>query len=491
MSKKWANSYLMSDDELVRDTAHKEAELRRLKRDKLSLLKLSPKVFEFINSTLLIAAISGGNQLGKSVAVLLKHFFHMTGLYPSWYKGIRYREPVTRAVAGETALTTKLNITNPLLGPHTDRGSGIVPDSLIDPKRIKTRNISGCPESVLEYELPWHDSTGTHRGWSKAYVYSYAKGWKRVQGPPFNGFDIDEEPEWMFFKEVLARTNYTRGDVNLAFSPLQGWTKVYDFLSQTDTALLINYGVDDPVHLTDEHKQHLKDKWAHDPQRDARLYGFPVVGEGLIYAVPKGSWEWEPQKLPDLCDYLIGVDLPWNKNGYFAAVLLRYNRTTDTIYVVDEFKATELDWDAYADACNIMGQGIPVAWPHDGTRENNGAALINQLKKRGVNTMSLPAFMIDSMGKKHRSRKVIISEITERMVAGTLKVSTACPGILREISQYRLKNGDVARGQDDHLIDALHKGVMMIRFAENPLKLEDMELEDVYSEEGVDYFRDF
>ena len=40
-----------------------------------------------------------------------------------------------------------------------------------------------------------------------------------------------------------------------------------------------------------------------------------------------------------------------------------------------------------------------------------------------------------------------------------------CQEFMKEKRRYKHDNGKVAKRQDDHIIDAVHKAVMMLRFA--------------------------
>jgi hypothetical protein len=59
----------------------------------------------------------------------------------------------------------------------------------------------------------------------------------------------------------------------------------------------------------------------------------------------------------------------------------------------------------------------------------------------------------------------VIEEIYERMQDGRFKVFASQREFLIEKSLYRHEDGKLAKEMDDHMIDAMHKAVMDLRFA--------------------------
>jgi hypothetical protein len=71
---------------------------------------------------------------------------HLTGIYPAWYRGIRYRIPVDWIVAGNTNEVTRDICQNELLGDPKDEkkiGTGAIPLHLIREENTKARR-PGC-----------------------------------------------------------------------------------------------------------------------------------------------------------------------------------------------------------------------------------------------------------------------------------------------------------------------------------------------------------
>src|ERR1044072_6633108 len=65
------------------------------------------------------AAITA-NQIGKTTAAAFEVAFHLTALYPDWYRGVRFRIPVDWIVTGITNEVTRDICQNELFGDPKD-----------------------------------------------------------------------------------------------------------------------------------------------------------------------------------------------------------------------------------------------------------------------------------------------------------------------------------------------------------------------------------
>ena len=70
-------------------------------------------------------------------------------------------------------------------------------------------------------------------------------------------------------------------------------------------------------------------------------------------------------------------------------------------------------------------------------------------------------------GKKTFAVMTIIEEVIDRMQSGRFRVFDSCLGWFKEKRRYKHDAGRIAKKQDDHLIDAMHKAVMMLRYADS------------------------
>lgn len=161
-----------------------------------------------------------GNRVGKSDIGAFSTTCHLTGLYPHWWRGRRFQEPVACWAAGDTGKTTRNIIQKKLLGPAAAIGTGFIPAHLLVHKTKK----SGIADA---YEMLWvrHVPTGKV---STIELKSYDQRRESFQGTAQHVIWLDEEPPMDIYAECLLRTTKTSdfpgGMIMLTFTPLQGRT---------------------------------------------------------------------------------------------------------------------------------------------------------------------------------------------------------------------------------------------------------------------------
>lgn len=464
-------------DRELREALQKQAELKRiLSEEPFLTLKPTHKQLEFINSRSRETALFGLNQGGKTIALLIKGRNHITGLYPKGYSGHRFTKPITAAMAGVTAQTTRDLLVNRLFGDPRRRGTGYLPKGSFNPSNDIIK-IGGNVSDQVDYAyVDWHDENGKVQGKSKVYFFAYKMGAERVMGYPLDWVGVDEECDFDVYDELSARLNATGGFLDLSMTPMQGETSLYlHFVNSENHALrrAIFYDIREATWMDDEKRAELEEKYLHHPYREARLYGRAVAGRGLIYPCPDELIACEPFEIPRHYKIIIGVDFP-HTTGHFASVKLAYDKQNDVVYVVDYYRRDGQVWSVYAQRVSQMGGRLyPVAWPSDGMlkgvdRGNKASStIVSQYKSFGLNMLSSPAHSIDSQGKKNTSIGPTIDDICERMATGRFKVFSNLHGWFKEKSQYRHDGTRIL--ETNHFepdgLDATHKAMMMIRFA--------------------------
>ena len=165
------------------------------------------------------------NRVGKTIAGSYELTAHLTGEYPHWWIGRRFRKPISAWAAGETDETTRDIVQSELLGPVVGRGTtkrlegtGMIPGRLLDLPTWK----SGIPDFVDTIRVR-HVPTG---GWSTLGFKSFKQGRGSFQGTAKDVFWLDEEAPSDVFEECLIRTMTTGGIGILTFTPLKGITEL-------------------------------------------------------------------------------------------------------------------------------------------------------------------------------------------------------------------------------------------------------------------------
>ncbi len=168
-----------------------------------------------------------GNQLGKTWAGGFETAMHLTGRYPSWWKGQTFDKPPIFWASGVTGESTRDNPQRVLIGdpPKEEAwGTGTIPkECLIDWGRAM-----GVPNLLDNVIVRWGGGGDVQSGESLLYFKAYEKGREKWQGPTVDGVWFDEEPPLDIYTEGLTRTN--RGQrsqfVYITFTPLLGMSQV-------------------------------------------------------------------------------------------------------------------------------------------------------------------------------------------------------------------------------------------------------------------------
>lgn len=165
------------------------------------------------------------NRVGKSLAGAYEATCHLTGQYPTWWKGKRFAYPTDGWVAGDTGQTTRDILQVALTGyPSGPLGTGMIPAHLI----TQTRRRSGIPDAFDTVRVK-HISGGE----SIVGFKSYDQGRRSFQGTGKDFVWLDEECPQDVYNECLVRTMTTHGVVYVTFTPLSGMTQfIQDFLKE-------------------------------------------------------------------------------------------------------------------------------------------------------------------------------------------------------------------------------------------------------------------
>ena len=168
------------------------------------------------------------NRVGKSEAGAYELPCHLPGLYPHWWAGRRFDEPVECWAVGTNSQTTRDIVQAKLLGSVQAPGTGMVPAHLIE-QTISARGLAGA----LEGAQVRHVSGGL----SLVGLKSYEQGRQSFEGTAKHVVWCDEEPPQDVYTEILYRTITTQGMVLVTFTPLQGMSDVVKgFLEPETTA---------------------------------------------------------------------------------------------------------------------------------------------------------------------------------------------------------------------------------------------------------------
>ncbi|MDX1555812.1 MAG: terminase family protein [Xanthomonadales bacterium] len=388
---------------------------------------------------------SAGNRVGKTESAgLYELALHMTGLYPDWWQGRRFEQPVRAWAAGDTNQTVRDIIQAKLIGPDGAYGTGVLPRDLITSVSPK----AGVP-GAIEIIRVQHASGGI----SMCIMKTYEQGRKAFEGTEQHVILLDEEPPLAVYAECLLRTmetaSFPGGIVLLTFTPLQGLSDVVlQFMpdgqfpegEQTGSKYVVNAGWDDVPHLSEDAKEELK-KAIPPWQLDARTRGIPALGAGAIFPVPEDDYLVDDFEIPPHWRRAYALDVGWNRT---ACLWGAYDRDTDTWYLYSEYYRGQAEPSVHATAIKARGEWIPgvIDPAARGRSQKDGRRLVEDYEDLGLRLTAAV-----------NTVEAGIYQVWERLSTGRLKVFSSLANWRKEAKLYRRdEKGNVVK-KDDHLMD--------------------------------------
>lgn len=409
--------------------------------------------------------LCAANKIGKTVCCAFEVAMHATGRYPDWWKGTRFGHPVDILCCGMTNESVRDIIQKELFGDpmvETSYGTGSIPKETLSKPKSKA-GIQGAFDSVRIKHVSGYES--------RLFLRAYEQGWRKFMGVQFDVVWPDEEPDASIWSQLLrATTAKPKAIIFCSMTPEQGMTEVVSgFLNDLKKGqAVINATWDDAPHLTEEKKQQILAA-LRPHEREMRSKGIPLAGAGLVFPVSEDQIVIEPIQIPRHWPRITGIDFGWDHP--FAAASLAWDRDSDCVYLVSEYKESHALPPIHAAAIKAWGDWIPVSWPHDGlnTEKGTGISLARQYRDNGVNMLPWRATNPPAPGQKEgeggNSVESSLMEMLERMETGRFKVFSTCKEWLKECRMYhRDERGKIVMLNDD-LISASRYAYMMLRHA--------------------------
>lgn len=377
------------------------------------------------------------NRVGKSEGVgAYETTLHLTGRYPDWWQGRRFRKPVRWLAAGDTNTTVRDIVQAKLFGPPGVLGTGMIPADAIIGEPASKQGLKDAYESAKIK----HVSGGT----SHIVLRSYEQGRKAFQGTEMEGCWLDEEPPLEVYTETLVRTMTTGGMVLLTFTPLMGLSEVVlQFLpgGKPPEGQAQKYVVtatwDDAPHLSEAAKDEL---WSGIPpyQRDARSKGIPQLGSGAIYPIPESDIAEDDREIPKHWRRVWALDHGWDN---FACLWGALDGDTQTLHIYAGLKIKAAEPAMQAHMVKSRGDWIPGVGDAAALNVADGEKIIDSYRKLGLN-IQIP----------DKSVEAGIWDVWELMTAGRLRVFKSLSGWFDEFRLYRRdEKGRVVKTMDHYM----------------------------------------
>lgn len=470
---KSARSELLEAERLLKDIDARRMEQR------IDFYEPYPKQMEFhtMGLTLRERLLMAGNQNGKTYCGGAEASYHLTGLYPDWWRGRIWKRPTRAWVAGVTGESTRDNPQRILLGTVSDvmaygPGRGLIPKKCLKREKMTlARGVSDLFDTVLVQ----HYTNGEKDGWSELKFKSYERGREKWQGDTLDFIWYDEEPSEEIYSEGLARIIATNGMEFVTFTPLQGMSKVVlRFINEKSPDRgVVTMTIDDAKHIPLEERQKIIAGFP-EHEREARAKGIPMLGSGKIFQIAESAISCEPFIVPRHWRFIWGIDP--GLDHPFGAALLALDPDTSTTYVTHCVRmkgALPLQQAAaMKPVYSGMGGMIPVAWPQDAhqRREFDGKLipLAKIYKGHGLKMLDHHSTFVDGSN----STELGILDMQEAMTTNRFKVFTTCTDWFDEYRLYHRKDGEIVKLNDD-LMSATRTAFVMRRKAAAALWVSD------------------
>lgn len=409
--------------------------------------ELYPKHIAFANAGAKYSqrAFIAGNRVGKTVMGAFEMTCHLTGLYPDWWKGKRFSEPVDAWAASVSNTDTRDIIQQELLGSPRDLGSGMIPRELL----LDTTPKSGIVEGKERIYVK-HASGGT----SCCTLKSYEQGRDKFQGTKKQVIWLDEEPkDYQIYSECLTRTmdDENPGIIFCTFTPLLSLSKlVLKFLPEgrfppngvnpeEPYMYVCQVSWEEVPHLDAEQKKQIAasyDKY----EREARMTGRPAVGAGAIFPYPEHMVVMVPTAIPPWWRRACGVYLTWDRS---VAVWVAFDPQNKKWMIYDEQSWQKESPAVVAHAIKQRGDWIPCYTILGKYKKEDANQLMDLYSEQGLH--------IYNCADKIESN---IIDMKQKFQAGLLKVFEPLNDFLKEYRIFRRDNHQRIVDEDVHLIHA-------------------------------------
>ncbi len=414
-----------------------------------------------------LRALIGGNGSGKSLWLALESYYHLSGKYPTWWEGHKFKGPINAWLCGIDAKALRAGLQEILFGGigEEDFGSGIIArEDLIDDKGVLQKwAMAGTANCIGQIRIR-HYTNGVFDGWSVCEFMTYEQGWQSFQGPTKQWIGFDEEPDdGKIFGECVARLRGKDGNPPghflAAFTPTAGFRQVYlTFVPkgqfpengthpEDPSKYTARIGWSNSPHLDEDWKQSALAQWKIvDPNNiEARTEGYAAMGSGRVYPVNEEFVVVSKFKIPSYWPRCYGMD-PGMAN--FAVVWVAEDPNTGVKYIYDEYKQGHVNYSIHTDAIKQRGSWIPGGIdPHEAVKPRDTGESVQTYFE--ANDLHLTAAKGDPDALRIRIRAMYD--------AGSLKIMDNCTGVIEELRTYRYDKNDpnkIERHQEDHRMDA-------------------------------------
>ena len=299
----------------------------------------------------------------------------MTGQYPKWWIGKRFKKPTRGWIIGPERSLVRDGPQRQMTARQGEFGTGTIPLASFAGRPVMVPGGTGSIDTMSVA----HETDGTKDGVSTATYKSFEQGSEKMQSESIDWIWVDERCSEEIYSELVARTTATDGIIFLSYTPLKGGGELtFRFLNEYSADRVdIRIDAGEAKHISAERRQQLEESYL-PHEREARIHGIPQLGIARVFPFPLESLmrNFTPETdIKSWARWCVGIDFGYGHP--FAAALCAWVPEPEEFWVVDGFKMErgEAFYHVKRMAGLCRGLRIPIAWPHDGLQHEKGSAL--------------------------------------------------------------------------------------------------------------------
>lgn len=448
--------------------------------------------------------LSAANQIGKTYGGAVEMAYHLTGLYPDWWEGRRFKvadKEVCWAM-GVSLESTRKVLQNYLLGTDNAKKDKEIGTGLIPREMIRMESMVRDGELVKSISIE-----NINGGYCELYFYASTQSTDTLHGQKVLYIWLDEQPanELELSSIFAARTINTGGIVTITATPEKGATDLWRQCKEDNSRHVYFQSATwaDAPHLTPEIKARILAAIPYH-ERDMRSKGIPVNGVGMIYPFAQDAITVMPFTIPDHWKVIAGLDFGYSGIADPSVIMcVAYDPDNDMRYVFQEwtsemdrkpkdrepyanahmpdFMARKLtgekpdDWDEVTKCAEFIPIGLPgivVKSPHDGNGILAGTQQTRSEIMRIIGANVDPHLWeippdLAPMENNRRSLAGSINIVAQWFRDGKLKIFSDCTETIRELQMYCwVKKGQrtVPVDKDNHCMDAMRIAAIRVSY---------------------------
>ena len=365
---------------------------RRKKYDRLSFMDDQywyPSQLEFFTGTdtAITKIVTGGNRSGKTLCACAEMAWQLTGRYPSWFRGKRFKGPIRAWAVGSSSEQVRWSLQVHLCG--NEFGEGLIPLEDFNRRPTMKPGATGAIDTIYVN----HYTDGKPDGVSSLSFKSSEQKREKLQAEAVQVILADERPPRQIYSELLARTMDTNEIILISYTAIGICADDIDevfFSTSGSDRLLVVIPTEEVKHISEERREALARELPED-EIETRLHGTPMQGGGAIFdpaLIARASRHFYLDEIRR-AQHILGIDTGWGHG--FACAWLAWSPEMQRYWIYDSFMMKETTVADFVRRIHAMTSGLKilVAHPHDSSHHNivDGRATAQVLKDEGLNVM--------------------------------------------------------------------------------------------------------